>query len=96
MKYRTDSFLINAQMRDNQFLGMNIPPKIAPASGDESYIIDLAYDQRPDLAAYKIYGSSRFWWVFAQRNPDVIVDPIRDFKAGARIMLPSPDWIKTK
>lgn len=96
MKYRTDSFLVNAQMRDTQFLGMNTLPKIVPNTSDEAYIIDQAYDQRPDLAAYRIYGSSRYWWVFAQRNPDTIIDPIRDFRAGTHIMIPSPNTVNPK
>jgi len=28
------------------------------------------------------------WWVFALRNPDVIKDPIRDFKTGVVIIVP--------
>ena len=94
MQYRTDSFLINAQMRDTQFLGMNPLPKITANSGDKTYIIDTAYDQRPDLAAYRIYGTSRYWWVFAQRNPDIIMDPIRDFRAGTIIMIPNLDLLR--
>lgn len=86
--YRKDSFLKNAQVRDNIFLGYNPLPKIAAHSTDESYIIDPAYDQRPDLLSHKLYGSSRLWWVFAARNPDDISDPIRDFSAGKTIMLP--------
>lgn len=86
--YRKDSFLKNAQLRDNIFLGMNPLPKISPHSTDEAYIIDPAYDQRPDLLSHKLYGSSRLWWVFAQRNPDELSDPIRDFTTGTAIMLP--------
>lgn len=86
--YRKDSFLKNAQIRDTIFLGQNTLPKITAHSTDESYIIDPAYDQRPDLLSHKLYGSSRLWWVFAVRNPDDLVDPIRDFTAGKTIMLP--------
>lgn len=86
--YRKDSFLKNALMRDTIFLGSNTLPKITAHSTDEIYIIDPAYDQRPDLLSHKLYGSSRLWWVFAQRNPDEISDPIRDFTTGKTIMLP--------
>jgi hypothetical protein len=43
--------------------------------------------------AYKVYGSTALWWVFALRNPDTLKDPIRDFKAGTVIKLPSADII---
>ena len=93
--YRKDSFLRNAQMRDPIFLGQNTLPKITAQSTDESYIIDPAYDQRPDLLSHKIYGNSRLWWVFAQRNPDELIDPIRDFTAGKIIMLPQAERLNT-
>ena len=41
------------------------------------------------LLAEKLYESTELWWVFASRNPDLIVDPIRDFKTGVTIHLPS-------
>lgn len=89
--YRNDSFLKNALMRDPIFLGMNQLPKIASHPSDEPYIIDPAYDQRPDLLSYRLYGSSRLWWIFAIRNPDEIIDPIRDFTTGKHIMLPAKE-----
>ena len=88
-KYRSDSFLRNAELRDPIFLGLNNLPKITAHSTDESYIIQPDYDQRPDLLSYKIYASSRLWWVFAVRNPDELIDPIRDFTSGKTIMLPT-------
>lgn len=33
--------------------------------------------------------SSKYWWIFAHRNPDIMADPIRDFSAGKVIKLPS-------
>ena len=45
---------------------------------DVRYEITSQYEYRPDLLAYDLYGSSRLWWVFAQRNADVIFDPIYD------------------
>ena len=43
---------------------------------------------RPDLLAYDRYGSSRYWWLFAMRNKDIIIDPIQDFKTGITIRIP--------
>ena len=96
IKHRKDSFLKKAQPLDgNQFLGMNNLPKIPATTVDEPYVIGHGYDERPDLLAHQIYGNSRLWWVFALRNPDVIKDPIRDFKAGVEIMLPGEATIGT-
>ena len=57
---------------------------------DQSYTIERTYAYRPDLLAYDLYGTPRFWWVFAQRNPDQLEDPIYDFKPGVTIQLPKP------
>ena len=57
---------------------------------DHSYTIERTYAYRPDLLAYDLYGSPRLWWVFAQRNPNEIEDPIYDFKPGVTIQLPKP------
>jgi hypothetical protein len=40
-----------------------------------------------------MYGTAKYWWVFAHRNSDIIIDPIRDFSAGTTIKLPSKDNI---
>ena len=61
---------------------------------DQTYTIERTYAYRPDLLAFDLYGSPRFWWVFAQRNPDQIEDPIYDFKPGVTIQLPKPANIK--
>ena len=88
-KIRKDSFLKNNQVLDGVFLDINKLPSIKVTLSDEQYAIDPAYDQRPDLLAHALYNNSGLWWVFALRNPDVIKDPLRDFKAGTIIFLPS-------
>lgn len=85
--YRPDSFLQNTEVRAGRFLGVNQLPKIPRTVNDEVYVIGHGYDQRPDLLAHELYGNSRLWWVFALRNPDVIKDPIRDFRTGTSIVL---------
>lgn len=62
---------------------------------DQSYTIERTYAYRPDLLAYDLYGTPRFWWVFAQRNPDQIEDPIYDFKPGVTIQLPKASNINS-
>ena len=49
---------------------------------------DSVYQYRPDMLANDLYGSSDLWWVFAERNPDVLKDPLFDFVAGVQIFLP--------
>lgn len=93
--FRTDSFLKNATDINGIFLDVNEVPAVPANINDESYVINAAYSERPDLLAYSLYGTTRLWWVFAVRNPDVLVDPIRDFKEGLTIMLPSPETINT-
>jgi len=88
-KFRKDSFLQNAEVLDDLFLGMNKLPGLTKTIDDEPYTIGHGYEERPDLLAEKLYGNSRLWWVFALRNPDIIKDPIGDFKPGVTIMLPS-------
>ena len=66
------------------------PRPITSETDDQSYTIERTYAYRPDLLAFDLYGSPRLWWVFAQRNPDQIEDPIYDFKPGVTIQLPKP------
>ena len=70
------------------------PRTITAAQDDIDYTIDRIYAYRPDLLAYDLYGSPRLWWVFAQRNPDVIEDPIYDFAIGKTIQLPKLSNLK--
>jgi hypothetical protein len=60
-----------------------------PAEADDyRYVIETQYRHRPDLLAYDLYGNAKLWWVFTQRNMDVLKDPIYDFKPGTAIFLP--------
>ena len=71
-------------------LGVFVPRTLTSEEDDQSYTIERTYAYRPDLLAYDLYGSPRLWWVFAQRNPDQIEDPIYDFETGVTIKLPKP------
>lgn len=60
-----------------------------PAEPDDIlWTIEPQYTHRPDLLAYDLYGSNSLWWIFAQRNMDVLKDPVYDFVAGTEIFLP--------
>jgi len=93
INYNKDSFLRRAEKINDIFLGINNLPTIPKTITDEVYVIGHGYDERPDLLAHQLYGNTRLWWVFAMRNPDVLIDPIGDFKAGVEIILPSEDAI---
>ena len=73
-----------------EFLDILTPRPIPMELDDQTYTIERTYAYRPDLLAYDLYGTPRLWWVFAQRNPDEIEDPIYDFKPGVTIQLPKP------
>ena len=67
-------------------------PRTITAEGDDQiYTIERTYAYRPDLLAFDLYGTPRLWWVFAQRNPDRLEDPIYDFKPGVTIKLPKKE-----
>ena len=91
--YRGDSFIRKTELIDNKFLGMNDLPAMKGTLSDEAYTISPLYDERPDLLAYALYDNSRLWWVFSLRNPEILKDPIRDFKAGTKIILPSKNSV---
>ena len=76
---------------ENINLGILVPRPITAEGDDQSYTIERTYAYRPDLLAYDLYGSPRLWWVFAQRNPDQIEDPIYDFKPGVTVQLPKKE-----
>jgi hypothetical protein len=62
---------------------------IAPATTDALYQIDSAYNLRPDLLAYDMYKNTNYWWIFAVRNPDVLLDPLLSFRTGVVIYVPT-------
>lgn len=66
---------------------LNIRP--VPAEADDYlYTIENQYKHRPDLLAYDLYGNSKLWWVFIQRNMEVLNDPVYDFEPGVVIYIP--------
>ncbi len=70
-------------------------PSMPMDENDEYYTIESKFDRRPDLLAYSLYGNTRLWWVFARRNMNEIKDPIRDFRTGVTIRIPSADALST-
>ena len=70
--------------------------RTVPASSDDAlYEVEPQYNHRPDLLAYDLYGTPKLWWVFAQRNINIIKDPVFDMVAGTTIFLPNADRLKS-
>jgi|TARA_B110000908_G_C10203549_1_gene426524 hypothetical protein len=62
---------------------------------DILFTITPEYTYRPDLLAHITYGRNDLWWVFAQRNLDILKDPVFDFVAGTQIYLPDPKSLRS-
>lgn len=90
MAYSKNSFLREAPTK-SFYTGINYDnlPKISPSISDTTMVLTEKYNMRPDLLAYDMYGSVEVWWVFSLRNLEKIKDPLRDFKTGLSIKVPS-------
>jgi hypothetical protein len=62
---------------------------------DIFYEIAPQYTYRPDLLAFDLYGTPKLWWVFTERNNEVLKDPIFDFVPGTQIYLPKKSTLST-
>jgi hypothetical protein len=94
MSYSADSPYFSTPMY-GQFLDVRANRSITRSASDTLYTITQVYHLRPDLLAYDIYNNSNLWWVFAQRNPNVLKDPLFDFVMGNSIYLPPLTTIKS-
>ena len=61
-------------------------PKLA---SDVKFTITQLYHMDPSLLAHDLYEDSELWWVFAQRNPDILKNPLLDFSVGTVISIPT-------
>lgn len=93
-KYSSYSPWFNTPITQNYLDKLVIRP-VSAESDDFLYTIEPQYTHRPDLLSYDIYGTSSLWWVFTQRNLDVIQDPIFDFVPGVQIYLPKSSSLKS-
>jgi hypothetical protein len=71
------------------YLDIMVSLDVPKSAFDKIVRIPPAYDERPDLMSQAEYGTPKLWWVFAVRNPNDLVDPIADFKAGLEIYIPA-------
>lgn len=78
-----------AHTENNEFyLDLMVNRPISKHTDDVVFKINETYNMRPDLLAHDLYEDSELWWVFAMRNPDVLKNPLLDFKTGTEILLP--------
>ena len=90
VKYKQNSPYFATPFNENH-LDIRTDRPIPKETDDQFVEINQAYQYRPDLLAYDLYQDSGLWWVFAQRNPDQIEDPIYDFKPGVTVQLPKKE-----
>lgn len=89
-KYKNSSPWKDTEITNNYLSYFRIRP--VPAEGDDFlYTIEAQYTHRPDLLAYDLYKDTKLWWVFMQRNMDILQDPIYDFVPGVQIYIPKGD-----
>lgn len=86
-KYSNTSPWYDTPIKNNSLDYLEIRP-VAAEDDDFLYKIEAQYTHRPDLLAFDLYGTPRLWWVFTQRNMDIIKDPIYDFIPGIKIYIP--------
>jgi hypothetical protein len=78
----------NTETVNELYLGLLSIRPVPETSDDVLYTVEVQYTHRPDLLAYDLYGSTKLWWVFSQRNPEALKDPIYDLVADLKIYLP--------
>jgi hypothetical protein len=91
--YDTLSPWYNTVIKNDYLDVLTIRP-VSAESDDYFYTVEPQYTYRPDLLAYDLYGTHKLWWVFMQRNIDVIQDPIFDFVPGLQIYIPKNSKLK--
>lgn len=89
-KYNKTSPYTFTPVVNDEYLDILVPRPVPVSQYDLPYVIESQFHQRPDLASDVIYGTPKLWWVFAQRNFNVLKDPVFDFRAGTEIFVNEP------
>jgi hypothetical protein len=93
-EYSNTSPWYSTRVLQNYLDILSIRP-VSAEPDDFLYTIQSQYTYRPDLLAHDLYGSASLWWVFMQRNLDIIQDPVLDFVPGTKIYIPKNSSLKT-
>lgn len=80
---------------NGEYLDVMVNRSIPKLADDIRFTINETYNLRPDLLAYDLYGTPNLWWVFAQRNPNSLTDPLLNFVTGTSIYLPKKSTLKS-
>lgn len=87
--YSSDSVYRATKIKESKYLDIMQSSITDKADiNTKSFEITSKYDLKPDKLAQDLYGNSKLWWVFAEFNPDLLKDPIMDFRAGIEIQVP--------
>ncbi len=78
----------------DKYLDLMVNRPIPKLDSDVEFTITQTYHHRPDLLAFDLYEDSELWWVFAQRNPDILTNPLLDFSVGTVIQAPAIDTLR--
>lgn len=95
MSYPPTSPYFRTSVVNGQFLDVMINRPVPSDPTDVYWEITTTYNLRPDLLAYDLYKDSRLWWVFAQRNPNTLTDPLFSFVTGTKIYIPKLTTLKS-
>jgi hypothetical protein len=94
MLYSQTSPYYSTQVFDKKYLDVMQNRSIPMNPLNKYWEITQTYNLRPDLLAYDLYNDAGLWWVFAQRNPNTLADPLFDFTTGKKIYLPELGELK--
>jgi hypothetical protein len=92
--YANNSPWYTTSTKQNYLDVLTIRPVSAEVD-DFLYTIEPQYAYRPDLLAFDLYGESELWWVFIQRNLNVLEDPVFDFTPGKKIYIPKNSSLRS-
>ena len=81
---------------NGQFLDVLSNRNLYADETDVYWEITPTYNLRPDLLAHDLYNDSKLWWIFAQRNPNRLKDPLFDFVTGTKIFIPTIDLLRSQ
>ena len=95
MIYPTTSPYYATSIVNGSYLDVMINRPIFSDPTDVYWQITSTYNLRPDLLANDLYNDSRLWWVFSQRNPNALKDPLFDFVTGLYIYIPKQNLINS-
>ena len=80
---------------NDHYLDLMVNRPIPKLNSDVEFTITQTYSLRPDLLAFDLYKDAELWWVFAQRNPDILKNPLLDFSVGTKIYIPTLNTLRS-